>query len=397
MNMCAVSRHITPIFSAFNTDSLLVDDGWNLKSRNKTTNEQVVNSTSYPNGISGLASQIHSLGLKIGIYSDAGSHTCAGFMGSLGYETLDAQTFSSWGVDYLKYDNCNIPTRWADQYSYCVPQGGAGSSFPNGTCPSLANQAPKGYDWSKSNTTKRYIQMRDALLALESSGGRTILYSMCEWGNADVVESWGNATGNSWRMSHDISPSWSRLMEILNINVFKLNYVDFWGHSDADMLEVGNGALTLAESRSHFALWAAMKSPLIIGTALDQLDSAHVAILSNTYLLAFHQDKVHGKPAMPYKWGTAANWSFNASHPAEFWSGASSAGTLVLMMNTLSNNRTMEAKWSEIPQLKGCAYQVTDIWTGKNYGCVKTGISNTLEAHDTAGYIIGKECTTTGC
>ena len=379
------------------TNSLPVDDGWNLQSRNKTTNEQVVNSTSYPNGISGLASQIHSLGLKIGIYSDAGSRTCAGYMGSLGHETLDAQTFSSWGIDYLKYDNCNVPATWADQYSYCVPQGGAGSSFPNGTCPSLSNQAPMAYDWSTSNTTKRYTQMRDALLALESSGGRTILYSMCEWGNADVVESWGNATGNSWRMSHDIAPSWGRIMEILNINVFKLNYVNFWGHNDADMLEVGNGALTLPESRSHFALWAAMKSPLIIGTALDTLDSAHVAILSNTHLLAFHQDKVHGKPAMPYKWGTSANWSFNASHPAEFWSGASSAGTLVLMMNTLNNNRTMEAKWSEIPQLMGCAYQVTDIWTGTNYGCVKTGISNTLVAHDTAGYIIGGACTATGC
>jgi alpha-galactosidase len=96
---------------------------------------------------------------------------------------------------------------------------------------------------------------------------------------------------------------WARVAEILNENSFRLNSVDFWGHNDADILEIGNGNLTLAESRSHFAFWAAAKSPLIIGTALDSSPADLVAILKNNYLLAFHQDAVYGGPATPYKWG----------------------------------------------------------------------------------------------
>lgn len=45
--------------------------------------------------------------MKLGIYSDVGNRTCAGFPGSYGYYELDAQTFASWGVDLLKFDGCN--------------------------------------------------------------------------------------------------------------------------------------------------------------------------------------------------------------------------------------------------------------------------------------------------
>lgn len=108
---------------------------------------------------------------------------------------LNQHTTSN-GTD-LKYDNCGVPSNWTDQYNYCVPEGSG--SHPNGTCPNLSNPAPPGYDWTQSNTFKRYIRMRDALLNVN----RTILYSLCDWGQADV-NSWGNQTGNSWRMSGDI-------------------------------------------------------------------------------------------------------------------------------------------------------------------------------------------------
>lgn len=182
-------------------------------------------------------------------------------------------------------------------------------------------------------------------------------------------------------------------MQILNENSFIMNTVDFWGHNDADMLEVGNGNLTDAENRSHFALWAAMKSPLIIGTALDQLSAANVAILKNKYLLAFHQDAVHGKPATPYKWGVNPDWSFNGTNPAEYWSGASTKGTLVLALNTMDTAATKEIKWSEVPQLEsGYSYEVEDIWAGKKLGCVKAGISKSVASHDTIGYLVGQKC-----
>lgn len=84
--------------------------------------------------------------------------------------------------------------------------------------------APAGYNWTTSNTAVRYRLMRDAL----QSQSRTILFSLCEWGQADV-EVWGNETGNSWRMSGDITPDWSRVAEILNLNSFNLGAVGFTG------------------------------------------------------------------------------------------------------------------------------------------------------------------------
>lgn len=136
--------------------------------------------------------------ITLKIYSGAGETTCAGYPASLGHEEIDAETWAEWGIDYLKYDNCGVPTNWTDQYTACVPDGSG--NFPNGTCPDLTDAAPAGYDWTKSKTYTRYTSMRDALL----EQNRTIFYSLCDWGNADV-NTWGNETGNSWRMSGDIS------------------------------------------------------------------------------------------------------------------------------------------------------------------------------------------------
>lgn len=122
--------------------------------------------------------------------------------------------------------------------------------------------------------------MLDAL----NTQDRTILYSLCNWGNA-AVNTWGAEIGNSWRMSGDISPGrgevgpdrtriavWERIAEITNEMSFLVReYAEFWGWPDADMLEVGNGegGMTVAENRAHFALWAAMRSPLLIGTKVS--------------------------------------------------------------------------------------------------------------------------------
>ncbi|KAL9071716.1 MAG: hypothetical protein Q9157_005355 [Trypethelium eluteriae] len=257
----------------------------------------------------------------------------------------------------------------------------------NGSCAGEPSLCPSGYNYSTSNTASRYRLMRDALLAQN----RTILYSLCDWGQA-YVESWGNATGNSWRMSDDISPPFERILAILNENSFQLNATDFWGHNDADMLEVGNG-ISAAQTRSHFALWAAMKSPLIIGTDLSGVSDADVAVLKNAYLLAFNQDAEVGAPATPYKWGVNPDYTFNASFPAEYWSGESSNGTLVLVGNWLNETMSKVANYSEIPGLQaGGAYQVVDVWAGSSLGCVQNGVQINVEANDTAVYLIQEGC-----
>ncbi|QKX63671.1 uncharacterized protein TRUGW13939_10842 [Talaromyces rugulosus] len=390
--MTAANELVSSGLNKLGYEYVNLDDCWAVKDhRDATTGRIIPDPDKFPDGIDGTAQKIHDLGLKIGIYSSAGTETCAGYPASIGNEAIDAQSFAEWGIDYLKYDNCYVPSKWSD-YSFCVADSDFPNVNPNGTCPGLDNQAPSGYDWSQSNTTKRYNVMRDALAAVEDQ--RVILYSLCEWGYADVV-SWGNQTASSWRMSGDINATWERITAIANLNAHELEFVDFWGHSDPDMLEVGNGNLTIEENRAHFALWAIMKSPLIIGTALDSLPETHLDILKNSDLIAFNQDPTYGKPAVPYKAGYS-NGTYDPEHPPEFWSGSTSYGwDLVLLFNSENATAARSAVWSEIPQLSGgnsSSYQVQNIWSGDDLGCVTNQYTADLEAHDVAVLKITGSC-----
>ncbi|KAF8242590.1 alpha-galactosidase precursor [Wilcoxina mikolae CBS 423.85] len=367
-----------------------IDDCWSLTTRDPKTLQIVPDPTRFPDGISGTAQKIHALGLKLGIYSDAGPTTCAGYPGSLGYEDIDAKSWEEWGVDYLKYDNCNIPANWTDKYQYWPVYWYGGHENQVGGTP-----APPGYDWSKSNTTVRYNRMRDALRKHE--GESSILYSLCNWGRSHV-ERWANGTGQSWRIWNDIAPQWEGwilrksthwgFMPILNHAIFFLEYSNFWGHSDLDMLEVGNGNLTAEETRTHFALWAALKSPLLIGTPLEAISPEDLAVLKNWEILAFNQDPVYGAPALPYKWGINPNWTWNQTHPAEYYSGSSSRGIHVFIMNTLNKTVTKSAVFSEIPGLSPMkTYEVRDMWTHKKLGNYKKRYDFRLKAHDTAALL----------
>ncbi|KAK4165593.1 family 27 putative glycoside hydrolase [Cladorrhinum sp. PSN259] len=354
-----------------------IDDCWSdkQKRRDPKTMELIPDPLKFPKGISHTADLVHSLGLKLGIYSDAGTDTCGGYAGSLGYEEIDAASFSNWGIDYLKYDNCNVPANLTDKYEYS-PEG-------------LGSNAPVDYDWGTSTTAKRYYTMGDAL----QKQNRTIQYSLCAWGHAHV-EQWGNKTGHSWRMWGDIMPEWKGkeqwswgLMPIVNQASFLWNTSDFWGHSDWDMLEVGNGNLTLEENRSHFAMWAMLKSPLIIGTPLDTITEPILAILSNKELIEFNQDPVYGASVMPYKWGYNKDGTSDLEHPAEYWAGTSVRGIHVVMLNTRDEPAKMKAVFAEIPGLKTAGdaeYLVHDMWSGKDLGRFKEGIELDVKTHDTA-------------
>ncbi|KAK5659805.1 hypothetical protein OQA88_1017 [Cercophora sp. LCS_1] len=275
----------------------------------------------------------------------------------------------------IKYDNCNVPSNWTDEHEY-TPEG-------------LTSTAPPNYDWSTSNTAKRYKSMGDALQKQD----RTIQYSLCAWGHAHV-EQWGNATGHSWRMWGDIMPAWAGkeqwswgLMPIINQASFLWNWTNFWGHSDWDMLEVGNGNLTLEENRSHFAMWCALKSPLIIGTRLDAITEPILSILSNRELIDFNQDPVYGASAMPYKWGFNPDETSDLIHPAEYWTGSSVKGIHVFLLNTQDRGVVMSAVFAEIPGLKTLAdeeYLVHDMWSGRDLGTFKDRFDIEVKEHDTA-------------
>lgn len=157
------------------------------------------------------------------------------------------------------------------------------------------------------------------------------------------------------------------------------------------MLEVGNGNLSLAEQRTHFALWAAMKSPLLIGTNIAQLSPCELGILKNAVLINFNQDSVYGRPAFPFNF----NWIHNDERPASHWAGRSQAGTLVLLVNWDDHRQDMSVIFDQVPELpKGPRFtrrRVFDAWTGQDYGCLRSW-SGRLAIHDTAVLMVLDDC-----
>ena len=224
-----------------------LDDCWQI-SRDQETNIIKEDPEKFPSGIKALADYAHEKGLKLGIYSDAGEKTCAGRPGSLGYEKIDAETYAHWGIDYLKYDNC---------YNNNLPSKG------------------------------RYTTMRDELL----KQSHKIFYSICNWGEDNVTQ-WGKDVGNSWRTTGDIIDNWAMMLRIIDQNDQLYKSAGPGGWNDPDMLEVGNGGMTLTEYKTHFSLWAISKAPLIIGCDITQMSNDIKNILTNSEIIAINQDKL---------------------------------------------------------------------------------------------------------
>lgn len=228
-----------------------IDDCWALRERG-SDGKLVPDPQKFPSGIQGVADYVHALGLKLGIYADAGTLTCAGYPGSLGHEALDARTFADWGVDYLKYDNCS-------------------------------NQS----DGSRQDYVDRYTAMRRAIDAT----GRPMVYSICEWGTSQPWE-WANGVGQLWRTTGDITDTWASVRSIIALNAPLAAFAGPGHWNDPDMLEIGNGGMTDTEYRTHMSLWSVMAAPLIIGTDLRVASPATLEILSNRELIAINQDRL---------------------------------------------------------------------------------------------------------
>ncbi|GAU24464.1 hypothetical protein TSUD_319410 [Trifolium subterraneum] len=207
-------------------DYVNIDDCWSSVTRN-LKGDLVPDRKTFPSGIKALADYVHGKGLKLGIYSDAGVFTCQVRPGSIFHEHDDADLFASWGVDYLKYDNC---------YNLGIP--------------------PK----------KRYPPMRDAL----NETGHKIFYSICEWG-VDDPALWAGKVGNSWRTTDDINDTWASMTTIADLNDKWASYAGPGGWNDPDMLEVGNGGMTYQEYRAHFSIWALAKLAVVDLRTTDSL------------------------------------------------------------------------------------------------------------------------------
>ncbi|CAF0941120.1 unnamed protein product [Adineta ricciae] len=240
-----------------------LDDCWQMSRDAQGTIQS--DPKTFPSGIPALVDYVHSRKLKFGLYSDRGYKTCAGRPGSLGYETKDANTYASWGVDYLKLDSCYL----------------------NGTAPEIS-----------------YSIMRDALNAT----GRPIFFSLC--GGVSLRDLWPPSVGNSWRTTDDIQDNWNSMIRNINFNNECTERAGPGGWNDPDMLEVGNGGMTDAEYVTHFSLWCIAKAPLIIGCDVTKMSAATLATLTNPEVISVNQDPlgIQGK-----KVAVASSSSINAS------------------------------------------------------------------------------------
>lgn len=208
-----------------------------------------------------LADYIHSRGLKFGIYSTPGPATCGNFTGSYGFERQDAKMFASWGVDFLKYDQCSLN-------AIMMAQGG--------------NDLNK----QRQIMEAAYEKMHQALV----DTGRPIVFSLSVGGRHDVWQWAPRVGGNMWRTTHDIKDDYLSMCDIGFSQTGISKYAGPGHWNDPDMLEVGNGGMTNDEYKTHMSLWSILAAPLLAGNDLTHMSDETRNILMNREVIAVDQD-----------------------------------------------------------------------------------------------------------
>jgi alpha-galactosidase len=341
---------------------LNLDDNWMAKSRDASGNLRG-DPTRFPKGMKELGDYIHSKGLKFGIYGDRGTVTCyfrdnfkelKTESGSIGKEDRDAKTFASWGVDYLKYDNCEV-----------------------------------GFAAPAATMQKDYEKMRDALAA----SGRPIVYSICAWHSYD----WMPKAGNLWRTTDDIkntwiSPSGSWYRGILNIIDLNAQYAaqatpGAW--NDPDMLQVGNYKIKIDnqpiptdnEYRSHMSLWCIMAAPLIMGNDIRNMNQVTKDILLNKEVIAVNQDS-----------GGIQGTKIKSTNGLDVWCkplGSKTGDTkAVALFNRNANTAEITVNFADIG-LSGEVH-VRDLWAKTDKGLFTGSFKMSVASHNTAMLKISK-------
>jgi alpha-galactosidase len=221
-----------------------IDDCWQVSRDAQGT--IVADPTRFPSGIKALADYVHSKGLKLGVYTDAGRLTCEKRPGSFDHEVQDAKTYAAWGVDYVKIDWCHAEVL---------------------------------------DPEVQYAKFRDAL----AQSGQPIVFSICNWG-VKAPWQWGPHTGNLWRTTGDIKDNYDR-MSVIGFSQNGLEKFAGPGHwNDPDMLEVGNGGMKRDEYLTHISLWALLAAPLLAGNDLRSMNAETKEILTNPEVIAVDQD-----------------------------------------------------------------------------------------------------------
>ncbi|WP_345814178.1 NPCBM/NEW2 domain-containing protein [Paraburkholderia sp. PREW-6R] len=321
-----------------------VDDCW-VGGRNPTTGQLYSNATTFPDGIQALAAYVHAKGLKFGLYTSAGTNTCAGLShgarppsyppgvgaGSLGHESVDAQTFANWGVDYIKFDYC----------------GGSLTAFP-------------------------------AMRAGIAATGRTMYLSINPYSaNATLPTNFASdgtlyvpAYADMSRISQDITAKFTSVTSIIDISAADAAWAVPGYFNDMDMLEVGNG-MTADQDTAHFVMWAMMSSGLNAGNDVRTQSAATQALLTNASIIAVNQDAL----ALQAVLDTA-----DSSGSLQVWTKPLSAtGTrAVALLNRGATAAPITVKLANLG-LTG-AVQATNLVTGASLGSVSQSLTQTVPA-----------------
>lgn len=329
-----------------------IDDAWEGA---RDANGEITSNEKFPD-MKALTDYVHSKGLKIGLYSSPGPRTCQQrFAGSYQHEAQDAKTWAHWGFDYIKYDWCT--------YSETLPN-------QRGMPPLDELQKP-------------YRLMRSILDGLD----RDFIFSLCQygWGN---VWTWGaDMGGNLWRVTGDITDSWSSMSGIGFAQTGHEQYAGPGHWNDTDMLVVGkvgwgrdlrDSRLTPNEQLTHISLWALQAAPLIIGADLSQIDEFTRNLLGNPEVLAVDQDPL----------GRAAGRTLQEGR-TEVWARPLSDGTMAVgLFNRDLVARTVTVKWSELG-LSG-SQPVRDLWQHRDLGARDGTFSVTVPRHGVVLVKVGR-------
>jgi alpha-galactosidase len=304
-----------------------IDDTWEA---GRDAQGNITTNTKFPD-MKALADYVHAKGLKIGIYSSPGPNTCAGYEGSYGHEEQDARTYAAWGIDYLKYDWCGARNLYTDQEMRAL-----------------------------------YQVMGDALLKT----GRPILYSLCQYGRAEVWKWGADVGGNAWRTTGDIRDTWDSMTTI----GFSQDELAPWaapGHwNDPDMLEIGNGGMTDDEYRTHMSLWSILAAPLLAGNDLRNMTPAILEILTNREVIAINQD-TDGKQGR----------RITKSGDQEVWARPLSGGAQAIgLFNRGGSPAKITVNWPDMG-LKTAPSRARDLWAHSDLKLDGAEDSVTVPAH----------------
>ena len=331
---------------------IVIDDCWSLRERD-ASGRLVADPEKFPHGMKAVADYVHGKGLKFGMYSCAGTHTCAGFPGSFEHEFVDAATFAEWGVDYLKYDFCYKP---------------AAVDGPN-----------------------LYRRMGMAL----RNCGRDIVFSACNWGSDDV-HSWIRSTGAQlFRSTGDIQDSWESIRRLAESQMEKAPYGAPYCYNDMDMLVVGMhggsmnswiaekiGGCSDIEYRTHFALWAIMSSPLMIGCDIRDMTPETADILMNRDVIAINQDPECRSFFRINQWN-------NPMHVFSLVKPLANGDYAIGMFNFGERAGEMSLEFYDLGLPYASGYQLSfyDCYTHAPMGAFRERFSTTIEPHDSRMYI----------